>query len=182
MNSVEQLSPSAVEQLSAAALTYSHVGATAAGREMPADYHRLQTAAIIGSGDDYFTRAREALLSWQVQLRSGIRVASSSPTISVGTVATLTIGVGPIGMKAPVRVVDVLDEPRHVVFTYGTLPGHPESGEERFGIRQSSDGLIEFEIRAFSRHQSVLTRIGGPAGRIAQGLITRRYLSSLKDG
>ncbi|GAB20139.1 hypothetical protein GOEFS_106_00350 [Gordonia effusa NBRC 100432] len=181
METAEQLSSEVVKQLDADAFTYSEVGATAAGREMPVDYHHLQAAAIIGSGDEYFRQAREALLSWQVQLRSGIRVASSSPTIAAGTVARLTIGVGPIGMKAPVRVIDVLDEPRHVAFTYGTLPGHPESGEELFGLRQFDDGLIEFEVRAFSRHQSVLTKLGGPAGQIAQKLITKRYLAALKN-
>jgi uncharacterized protein (UPF0548 family) len=38
---------------------------------------------------------------------------------------------GPI--RVPCRVVYVLDEPERRGFAYGTLPGHPESGEELSG-------------------------------------------------
>jgi uncharacterized protein (UPF0548 family) len=37
-------------------------------------------------------------------------------------------------LQAPCRVVYVIDEPDIRGFAYGTPPGHPESGEERFAV------------------------------------------------
>jgi hypothetical protein len=54
-------------------------------------------------------------------------------------------------MRAPCRVVYVIDEPRRRGFAYGTLPGHPESGEEAFVLEQRDDGTIASNIIAFSR-------------------------------
>jgi uncharacterized protein (UPF0548 family) len=52
-----------------------------------------------------------------------------TPLVSPGTTARLTVKAFGIGFKAPVRVVYVVDEPTRRGFAYGTLPGHPESGE-----------------------------------------------------
>ena len=43
------------------------------------------------------------------------------------------VGLGPL--RAPCRVVYVVDEPDRRGFAYGTLPGHPETGEELFAVR-----------------------------------------------
>ena len=40
---------------------------------------------------------------------------------------------------------------RQFGFAYGTLPGHMESGEERFLIEQLADGSVWYDIVAFSR-------------------------------
>ena len=41
--------------------------------------------------------------------------------------------------RRPCRVVYVVDEPDRRGFAYGTLPGHPESGEELFLVRYDPD-------------------------------------------
>ena len=64
-------------------------------------------------------------------------------------------------------------------FAYGTLPGHPESGEEAFVIERHDDDTVSFTITAFSRHATRLARVAGPLGRAAQRRITARYLRSL---
>ena len=43
---------------------------------------------------------------------------------------------------APVRVVYVIDEPNRKGFAYGTLDGHPESGEESWIVDQTDDGSV----------------------------------------
>jgi uncharacterized protein (UPF0548 family) len=68
------------------------------------------------------------------------------------------------------RVVYVVDERGPVSrFAYGTLPGHVESGEERFLIEwdQSADA-VWYDILAFSRPNHVLTRLGYPVVRRLQ--------------
>jgi uncharacterized protein (UPF0548 family) len=49
-------------------------------------------------------------------------------------VLILSLGVAAIRLRAPCRIVYVIDEPDRRGFAYGTLPGHPERGEEAFII------------------------------------------------
>jgi uncharacterized protein (UPF0548 family) len=64
-------------------------------------------------------------------------------------------------------------------FAYGTLAGHPERGEERFEVRLTPDGDVEFRITAFSAPARWFTRLGAPVARLVQGQVTRRYLKAL---
>ncbi len=59
-------------------------------------------------------------------------------------------------------------------FAYGTLPGHAESGEERFSIEwRHDDDSVWYEIFAFSRPRHPLTWAGYPLTRILQKRFTR---------
>ncbi len=174
---VESLPAARERALNAEDLTYPDVGATL-GRP-PAGYHHLRRERRIGTGRAAFDRAAEAVLSWRVQTGAGLRVRASSPTAEVGTVLVSGIGVGPLRLAAPCRVVYVLDEPSRVGFGYGTLPGHPESGEESFVVELRPDDSVVLVVQAFSRHAAWFTRLAGPVGRLGQRLITERYLRAL---
>ncbi len=65
-------------------------------------------------------------------------------------------------------------------YAYGTLPGHPESGEECFTVRLTEGGDVVVAIRVFSRLATPAARAVPPVARLVQGLATRRYLSSLR--
>jgi uncharacterized protein (UPF0548 family) len=134
---------------------------------------------IIGLGTDWFADAAQALLSWQVHLRSGLRVATSSATATHDAIVVLGIGAGPLAIHAPCRVVYIIDEPNRQGFAYGTLPGHPESGEELFVIERADDNTVSINITAFSTPASNLAKLAGPLGRLAQRRMTDRYLRSL---
>jgi uncharacterized protein (UPF0548 family) len=69
----------------------------------------------------------------------------------------------------------VIDEPNRWGFVYGTLPGHPEEGEEAFIVSISEDGIVRFEITAFSRPANLIVRFSRPVGRGIQ----KRYLRAL---
>jgi uncharacterized protein (UPF0548 family) len=92
----------------------------------------------------------------------------------------LGLGVGPLRVAAPCRVVYVVDDPRRSGFAYGTLPGHPESGEEAFIVEHHGDDMVSFTITAFSRPAARIARVAGPAGRLIQSWTTSRYLRSLQ--
>jgi len=62
---------------------------------------------------------------------------------------------------------------------YGTLAGHPESGEEAFMVEHPDDDSVSFRITAFSRPASPLAKIAGPLAAVVQRQITARYLLSL---
>jgi len=54
-------------------------------------------------------------------------------------------------------------------FTYGTLPDHAGSGEERFLIEwDREEGSVWYDILAFSRPRHLLARLGYPWVRRVQ--------------
>lgn len=159
-------------------LTYAEVGATAGGP--PAGYRHLRVSRTIGAGRDVFTRVAAALLDWQVQVRSGARVLANG-AVTEGTEALLRFGPGRLAVSAPVRVVYVVDEPRRRGFAYGTLPGHPVSGEEAFVVELRPDDAVVLSVTAFSRPAWRVVRAAGPVAALGQRLMAERYLRSL-DG
>lgn len=99
--------------------------------------------------------------------------------VAPGDTAWLHIPVGPFSLKAPARVVYVINEKKRKGFAYGTLAGHPERGEESFVVELSDDGSVWLQIRAFSRPSSWIWWVGYPGLRLAQFIYTRRYFNSL---
>ncbi len=117
---------------------------------------------------------------WEVQERSGIRVAASSHAVMSGAVVVMRLGIGRASLRVPCRVVHTVDEPDRIGFAYGTLPGHPENGEEQFVVERAADGGVRLTVSAFSRPATTLARLGGPVTPWVQRRITQRYLRALE--
>ncbi|MGV9670099.1 DUF1990 family protein [Gordonia sp. NPDC003504] len=159
-------------------LTYSEVGATAS--VPPAVAHAIHVERVVGAGRTDFVAAGEFILGYGMQRGAGLRVRASTPTAAVDTIMVMSAPVfGRI--RIPCRVVYVLDEPDRAGFAYGTLAGHPESGEELFSVEHRPDDSVVAVIRAFSRPGRWYTRLGGPLARAMQAATTRRYLSAIAD-
>ncbi len=127
----------------------------------------------IGTGRQRFEQAADAVMHWGMQRGSGLRVQASSEVAVVDAVVLVRMGFLP----APCRVVYTIDEPDIRGFAYGTLPGHPESGEERFVVRRDPDTSAVFaEVSAFSRPATWWSKAGGPLVSVAQRVIAKRYL------
>lgn len=168
------------DRLRAAGLTYAEPGATAG--VLPPGYRHLRRTVQVGSGSRAFADAAGALASWRVHTRAGLDVSASAPAAEPGSVLILTLGVGPFRISAPCRVIYVINEPARRGFAYGTLPGHPERGEEAFVVRQHQDATVTFTVTAFSRPASPLAKAAGPVGRAIQHRITGRYLRAVHRG
>lgn len=163
-----------LHDLAELSLTYPEVGATAG--EMPTGYRHIRASAVIGTGRDRFEQAGADVLRWGMQRGAGLRVQATSDSAAEGT--ELIVGLGPI--PAPCRVVYVLDEADRRGFAYGTLAGHPESGEELFSVRYDPEtDSVHAEVAAFSRPATWWSRLGGPVTRLLQQIVTRRYLSGI---
>lgn len=160
-----------------APFTYAEVGAT---REapLPSGYQHVHRDVEIGSGRADFDRASAALLSWRMHRESGLTVRSHGPA-TPGMPVVIGIGVGRLRLTAPCRVVYRVDQPDRCGFAYGTLPGHPESGEEAFVVHLTAGGRVRFRITAFSRPATVPARLGGPLTRLAQEYTTHRYVRAM---
>lgn len=161
-------------------LTYPGRGATA-GAGMPAGYARGRWDTDLGplAGPDQFDRLAAALLGWQVQRDSGIMIVPDTPARPGQTFALafrLPAGGWVTGAG---RVVYVTSEPGRRGFAYGTLPAHPERGEESFHL--VTDGTrLRFEVRAFSRPAHPAARLGAPVTRLLALRMNRAYLRSMK--
>ena len=176
---VELLAPEVLAGLRAQSLSYEEVGATAG--LPPAGYFHQHLSSPIGYGPDQLAAAADCLLRWQMHERAGLRPQVSDLQVQEGTVAVLRMGLGPVGLHAPVRVVRVVDEGTRRGFAYGTLPGHPERGEESFAVEMAPDGTVFFRLLAFSRPARWYTSVAGPVARAAQLLATERYLTAVRE-
>jgi hypothetical protein len=56
----------------------------------------------------------------------------------------------------------------HTGFTYRTLRGHPELGQETFAVAKAPDGTVSVSLRSWSRAGTVPARIFAPLVRLSQ--------------
>jgi uncharacterized protein (UPF0548 family) len=135
---------------------------------------------LIGHGRKAFDKAVEGLVGWQMHRNAGLAVAASAVRAAAGVLVVLRAGWGPLSIVIPCRVVYSIDTTDSQGFAYGTLPGHPEQGEERFTVHLTADGDVRMRIQAFSRPASALARAGGPLTRMTQEYVTNRYVHALR--
>jgi len=147
----------------------------------PAGYRAEEHRRRLGAGDEVFARAREAILTWQVQRGAGLVVHAASDRVEVGTDVVVGLPAGPVLILAPCRVDRVFDSPTKAGFRYVTMPGHPELGHEEFVAERDMDDNVDFVVRPVSRPGSVLTWLGLPIGRVIQHRASRRYLDAMAD-
>ncbi|MBX9243982.1 DUF1990 domain-containing protein [Actinotalea ferrariae] len=157
-------------------LTYTEVGASLA-ETMPAGYHHTRERLRLGTGRELFERHAEAVLTFEMHRRAGLVVTTDAPRAAPGVDVEVALPIGPLLVRAPDRVVAVVDEPDRRGFAYGTRAGHPERGEESFVVSIEPDGGVWFEVRAFWRSVRWYSVLGGPVTVAVQRAITRRYLA-----
>jgi len=160
--------------LSGRALTYPDIGATAT--TPPDGYSVVRMSRRIGSGRPRFEEAAERVMRYGMLRGAGLRVEATTEVARVG--ADVLGRLGPF--VAPCRVVYVIDEPNRRGFAYGSLPGHAVSGEEMFAVRYNpADDAVYSEVAAFSRPAAWWSRLGAPALRVSQQVVSRRYLTAV---
>jgi uncharacterized protein (UPF0548 family) len=159
--------------------SYSEVGQT--GNREPVDGYRMtDVIRIVGTGIDAFRRAVVCVVSFDMHRAAGLDVAGAGTHVTEGTNLVLGLPIGPFKLRAPGRVVYVIDSPRMGGLAYGTLTGHPECGEARFEVALDDRDLVTMRIFSFSRPAKLISRIGGPITRRIQGRVNRRYLDAVE--
>jgi uncharacterized protein (UPF0548 family) len=156
------------------AVTYGPVGASL-GAALPPGYRHDRRQVDVAS----FALAADGLRRWQAHAGAGVSVAPRDAPTPGATVA-VALPLGPVSAIAPCRVVAVVDSPDRYGFAYGSLPGHPEEGEESFVVERDSAGRVIFRVVAFSRPAGWLVRVGGPVSRLVQVRTTIAYLDGLR--
>ena len=161
--------------------TYGAVGATAG--TPPAGYVVDRTRIRLGEGEPVFRSAVAALRRWE-QFRLGwVEAWPPDTPIRAGEVVAVMGRVVGLWWLNACRIVHVADEggaTSRFGFAYGTLPGHVESGEERFLVEwDRGDDRVWYDILAFSRPNHVLTRLGYPVVRRLQSRFGRDSAASM---
>lgn len=158
--------------------TYEAVGATLSG-EMPGGYVHDEESVFLGHGQAAFDIGRTALQNWAAHRGSGI-VVSDGAVLREGETVALAAPL-PVGTALAVcRIVRVVDEPNRYGFAYGTLPLHPEQGEEAFLVERNDDDNVRFRIVAFSKPSFWAARLAPPAARRLQLKALRSYLRAMQ--
>lgn len=122
-----------LERATDEAVTYDEIGLTR-GSTLPTGYNHDKVSLLVGDGEDAWSRAREAIRLWTAHAHAGITITPADASITEGTTVVASRNFGPVVIAAPCRVVYETEEPTRFGFAYGTLPGHPEKGEEAFHV------------------------------------------------
>ncbi|QLY28728.1 DUF1990 domain-containing protein [Nocardia huaxiensis] len=168
-------------------LTYSPAGATRPedpdwNDQLPG-FRRFERTIVIGRGAEFWEAVSQQVLRWEIKRRSGFRVQpgdGASDRVAAGGQYVISAAFGPLTVREPVLVVQVVDLPHRRGFAYGTQPGHPVSGEEAFIVHTTPDGTVYLTLRSLTRPApSGPWRTAFPALLVAQQFYRRRYLRAL---
>ncbi|MFL4477444.1 DUF1990 family protein [Paeniglutamicibacter sp. ORCA_105] len=143
---------------------------------VPAGYRTLQVRERVGEGEAAFEALAEGIMGWKLHEAAGLRVRADTPTVQLASRVRLGIGVGPARIEAPCRVVRLIESGTRRGFAYGTLAGHPETGEESFTAVLEPDGSVHLELKSVSRPSEGFHCLATPVTEAAQALVTGRYV------
>jgi uncharacterized protein (UPF0548 family) len=171
-------------------LSYDAVGAsqpqTPGWPTTPSGFRRLEATRRVRCADGAWTEVTELLLSWAVKTRSGFAVDGSRDAARIAHVGErhwVSAALGPVVVSEPVEVVAMVETPDRVGFAYGTLLGHPVSGEEAFIVHRDEAGRVWLTLRSLTRAApSGPWRLAFPALLVAQRVYRRRYARALDRG
>jgi uncharacterized protein (UPF0548 family) len=128
------------DQQAALPLTYGEVGASFG--EAPAGYSSAEATAVAGRGNTGMLLARRAIREWAGHREAGLVLEPELPPIEEGAVLALGAPLFRLWVTAACRIVRVVDTDDEFGFAYGSLPHHPEVGEESFVARRQPDGTV----------------------------------------
>jgi len=170
-----------VGQALAAEVTYPDVGVTLDPQWSAERGARVATSDL-GVGPDAFAAAVAALRDLKPQRDVGSEPEPAASVVAEGATIVFILRRGPIHVLIPNRIVAIIDEPTRFAYAYGTLPGHPESGEEGFTIELLPNGTVRGTIRVLATAPNRATQhlFGWPISLVSQ-LVARRYLRSLQE-
>ena len=160
--------------------TYDHVGSTL-DPERWSGAEVLERHLDVGSGRSAFEAGREALRSWVMQAGIGASIHPAGQPVEVGATLLVVLRRGRVHVIAPVRMIGVLDEPDRFGFAYGSLPGHPERGEESFVVEHLGDDSVRASIRVQSEPGTLAARAAAPLVRHLQSAAIDGYLCAIAD-
>ncbi len=166
-------------------LTYTAVGATFGQVPMPEGFIVDRTRVELGQGRAVFERAKRALVGWRQFQLEWLETFPVDAPIQIGETVIVLARAGGMWWANAARIVFVVDDSSETIsrfgFAYGTLPGHVESGEEKFVIEwDRATDVVSFEIVAFSRPKHYLVRLNKRRARTMQKRFATESTAAMK--
>lgn len=159
-------------------LSYHPVGMSAGSA--PAGYRSLEASVVIGSGDDVFRRAVDALRDWRMFAIPWVALYPDRPALRTGLTVVVAARTGGLWTLNPARIVSMVEDDGRVGFAYGTVEGHAVAGEERFTVSRDAQGVVRYDITARSRLRHPLARLAGPIALRAQRRFAQASLQAMQ--
>jgi uncharacterized protein (UPF0548 family) len=158
-----------LEAQAAQSFSYAEIGQSSEGA--PASYNLDHNRALLGQGKPVYDAACQALSQWRMFPAPWTETWPAGARQDVGTPVLMIARVFGLWWVNACRIVYHVDghhASRRYGFAYGTLPGHVEQGEERFMVEWDRDDNVSYDLRAFSRPNYWLVRLGYPIARRLQ--------------
>jgi uncharacterized protein (UPF0548 family) len=169
------------EQQRHAAFTYANVGATRTGAVITG--FKTDTYSVhVGRGQAVFQAAKRMLEGWQIHQARGLQLCTDGHNLETQQTVVLVARVLFVNVMCACRVTYIINEARAFGFAYGTLPAHPECGEERFLVEWLENDEVRFSLFSFSKPSSLLFWLAYPVGRLLQRVYSHRYLQAMQKG
>jgi uncharacterized protein (UPF0548 family) len=166
----------------------------------PAGFRVGEAHVSLGHGEAVFRRAVEGLRRWRQFDLGWVRAYPDTTPLEPGANVLVVAShfgfwsvhccriVYPLGrLPEPGTVPAGGDSPRLEVqspvagFAYGTLTEHAEAGEEIFKVVcDPKSGEVTYHIRAVSREQAILARLGFPVSRAFQARFRRDSMAAMR--
>jgi len=160
--------------------TYRELGATQ-GDTPPPGYHWIRESAELGQGEDVFRRACTGLRQWAPQRHAKMTVVSPD-SLAEGETVVLALRSGPLWTSVAGRIVYVIDQPDRYGFAYGTLPHHPETGEEAFVVERDWGVVVDKkEDKLGQRASNTATMPGSRSGAAIAPMRRNRSASASRN-
>src|SRR4051812_11037919 len=154
-------------------LDFSYTAVKGTAHAPPSGFVVDHTRVSLGRGAETFAQAKAALRSWKHFELGWVYVWPTTTELETGNVVSVVAHCCGLWLPNAARIVYTIDEPARFGFAYGTLPGHVESGEERFSVEIAADETVVYDILAFSRPNWWLAKIGYPVVRHLQKRFAR---------
>lgn len=152
--------------------SYDHVGSTLETGPPGGVPRHATSIEVEGSLAD----AAAALRGWAAHAGIDALILPHRAPLSTGTTVLVLVPWGPFELLAPDRIVAVVEDDVQFGFAYGTLPGHPERGEELFLAEQVADGVLELSITIDAGPGTAPALLASPAVHRLQRAAAARYL------
>jgi uncharacterized protein (UPF0548 family) len=140
-----------------------------------------EAIVTIGRGRADFDRARAALMDWKQFDIGWVETFPRHAPVEVGTLVAVLIQHLGFWSLNGCRVLYNVGGDGRFGFAYGTLTNHAESGEELFDVFLDPESdEVRYRIRATSKPQAALARIGQPIVRALQARFRRDSAAAMK--
>jgi uncharacterized protein (UPF0548 family) len=140
-------------------------------------YVRDHNRVHLGTGSSLYMESKAALRRWQQFELGWVRVRTNNAPLKPDETVCLQVHFAFLW-----KLFACTSSPiKKFGFAYGTLPGHPESGEERFLIEWNSiDDSVWYDILAYSQPGNFAVALGYPFSRLMQKRFARESMASMK--